>query len=232
MNKLLLFFLSVLFSASLTLTGCGNSGESSETSDVPAKTEVTTEAPAEENLETAQDKNEVPALLDVADFSDAMMIVDPLLLSSVETGKVYNVEDATYVWKSLIYGTGIYFTGTADAEITAYSLVVPGDSVQKYAAAMFSDCTQLPQIPDSIDITYDEAKDAYLFPLGDRGASYSEILNVKHGEADTIILEAALFSAADEEKTVIASAIFTLIPNPDAEATLFPYSVVSMELAD
>lgn len=159
--------------------------------------------------------------------------IDALARCMLENDMEYDPENPDFFWTALYYFTGGYGLEHEQVEEIpdTYQLKVPKEVMAEHAIALFSDYTDLMELPSIMqgNISYDSSEDAYLISQGDIGLTKMILTDVKETEKG-YTLRAELLSMPEEK--VIGTWDVTLIRNTFAEEIenpLYLCSVSSMK---
>lgn len=219
------------------LSGCGKKEEivqpttdSYITNETIASEMNQSDSKEELTEEITEDSGAVIMLED--NLENMLMPMDALMMCMEENDYEYNVSDPTVFWASLYYTLGNYGTERDLVTISSDEMEVPRQVAQEYAAALFADYDNLPEIPENLRaaIHYDESADAYIVSLGDRGMSQSKVVEYSDNGDGTYTVLAKLYGIDDD--TTICEWRFTLVENEYADSIqnpLFLYSIRDMQ---
>ncbi|MGN0335227.1 MAG: hypothetical protein ACI4DV_06160 [Lachnospiraceae bacterium] len=249
-----LALLVLLLVTAVSFTGCGSSKES-----VPEKTAVSEDtlsdaAPAdasraavqsgsEENAEGTEESFEYAESLESAAMlratsmdlvNDMAPAIDALIRCCWENGYSYS-DDPWFFWTAMSYHLGANY-GLRSNQVTVMKdyVRIPQDIVREYAASLFADCSDLPEIPEELtkQISYDSSSGMYHVALGDIGHTQLLLVNPQIQEDDSVIVTANLADSTETSK-LIGSWDVHLVRNQHLDGVkdpIFYYSVESMEL--
>lgn len=212
----------ILLSTMLCMTACG--GQTDE--EVNTQEKISTSVVGD--VEVAQPVEiEIPA-----DMESMLAPMDAIMMCSVETGFVYNVDDPEVFWRLMYYNIGNHGSSHQLAKIDAGVLQLDRRAVQEFATGMFANYSDLPELPEEMvgSITYDESLDAYLFSLGDRGLSQAEMLSCMQNADGSYDVTARLYDVTDGSTIVCEK--FHLETNPYADGIsepMFLYTISAVE---
>ena len=178
--------------------------------------ETSTESFLSEEI-TVSDFNELPD-----DIKGTIIPMDSLLLYHTETGNTYDAGDSYMLWRTLQYAFGNFGLNYNRAELKDYALSCEPMVVGEFTTAILDgDYTDYP-IPEKLsdDIKYDSETDTYLFGVGDRGLSQTEILTYHYLEDHTLKVTARLY--AQDDDSTICSGTFYFKRNEYASGVIEP----------
>lgn len=129
-------------------------------------------------VSTQEVHGNVPAQMGAAEAMTPA--VHALVLAMAENHLTYDPQDSQFFWTSLYYMLSLYGQMDERAEFTDEIMTLPAEMVRDYAAALYPDVVQLPEIPQPIAqrISYNAASDCYELARGDEGLSQ---INVSQG---------------------------------------------------
>ncbi len=205
-----------------------------ETEDAQLETNLPdSDSQTEPDLPDSDSQTEPPKEeeLDLTQFAPMEKAMDSLMLSSMEQNCDYNSTDPVYIWFSIYYGIINHTDEISLAEQVEDAIRVPAMAVQEFALGLFSDCGELPPIPEQVSVvSYDQDWDAYLFLPMERGAIKTQILSASSGSDGSARISAALYSK--EDNAPLFCAAFTLVENPNIDSIsqpMFPYHISAMK---
>ena len=107
--------------------------------------------------------------------------INSLVLCMLEHDLDYDESDDVFLWNSVYYMISLYGQMDSRAELTDAELVLPAETVEDYAASLFTNYEVLPALPDALKdrVTYDAENDAYHLARGDAGLSEVRIDTVE-----------------------------------------------------
>ena len=238
MKKKILLYLVVI---SVIAMGCGN--ETANTESVAYETEAENNS-SENEIVDEQEKtvdSDLPsayhpdgiAYEELPDDIKGMLIpIDSIFLYNVESGKGYSSDDDVAFWSVMHYAFGNFGEFYNRAERMGSKLAVENMDAAEFATAFAEDFEELPAVPDSLSerVCYENEGGIYLFGVGDRGLSATELLSYEYVDSNTLKITARLF-AVDDDST-ICEGDFTLVRNEYAAGViepLFYFSVSEVE---
>ena len=163
-----------------------------------------------------------------ADASESMYpAVHALVLAMTENHLDYDPEDPEFLWTSLYYMLSLYGQMDQRAELTDESLLLPGEVIQDYAAALYPDVSSLPEIPSSISSRIAQAGNGvYRLARGDEGLSQVTVEPSIHLRDGTVVLNGALKSL--EDGSTLRKFQVTLLPRD----CMFGYIITDLTFSD
>ena len=214
--------------------GCGNKTTNTESVAYETETENNSSenGTVDSDLPSAYNPDGI-AYEELPDDIKGMLIpIDSILLYNVESGKEYTPEDAEVFWSAMHYAFGNFGEFYNRAERMGSKLVVESMDAAEFATAFVEDFEELPAVPDSLSerVCYENEGGIYLFGVGDRGLSATELLSYEYVGSNTLKITARLF-AVDDDST-ICEGDFTLVRNEYAAGViepLFYFSVSEVE---
>lgn len=156
------------------------------------------------------------------DIKRMLIPMDSLLLYTTETGGAYAPEDAEMFWSAMHYAFGNFGEFYNRAERMGSKLAVESLDAAEFASAFVEDFEELPAVPDFLSerVCYESEGDMYLFAVGDRGLSQTEILSYEYVDSNTLKISARLFGVDDD--STIQKGEFTLVRNDYAAGVIEP----------
>ena len=170
------------------------------------------------------------------DINKMLPVFDSLIRALLDEDAAYDPRDPGFFWYAVYLMAVNWESFNPIAEISEdwVSLVLPVQTVQELAAALFADYDGLPGIPESVSgaVSYDEPLGVYYFTLSDAGEAFSQIGGVVYSN-DGPLSVTVLFKVygEGEEDEVLAQFEFTIQPNAHAaevDEPRFLYSVVAV----
>jgi hypothetical protein len=152
--------------------------------------------------------------------------INALVLCMLEQGLTYDEDSDIFFWNSLYYMISLYGELDIRAELTDDTLILPTETVEDYAAALFTNYSGLPALPNELldRVTFDWQSDSYRLARGDAGLSETRIDGVEQLSNGQVRVTGALVALEDESDLCTFSAILT------ANDSMFGYSISGMEL--
>ena len=178
------------------------------------------------------------ALESAGDDVNAMLpAFDSLIRILLDDDAVYDPNDPDFLWSAVYLMAVNWMSFDPAAEISEdwMSLILPVETVEELASALFADYDGLPDVPESMSgaVSYDEPLGMYYFTLSDAGEAFSQIdglVSSNDGPLSVIVLFKAY--GEGEEDEVLAQFEFAIQPNEHAaeiDEPRFLYSVVSAD---
>ena len=153
--------------------------------------------------------------------------VHALVMAMTENHLEYNPEDPEFLWTSLYYMLSLYGQMDERAEFTDSEMLLPGEMIQDYAAALYPDVSSLPDIPAPISerITGTE-NGVYRLARGDEGLSQVTVEPPICLRDGTIVLQGAL--EALEDGSLLREFQVTLLPRD----CMFGYIITDLTFSE
>lgn len=152
--------------------------------------------------------------------------VHALVLSMCEHELSYDIQSAPFVWNALYYVLSLYGEMDDRAQLTDEALLLPSESVNDFARALFAGLDQLPALPPELDgfVSYDATLDMYRLSLGDFALTRIALAPLSAQSDGTFVAEGTLLALDDNSplctfRTVLAE-----------NDTMFGFSVVDVSL--
>ena len=152
--------------------------------------------------------------------------VNALVLSMLENGLDYDESSDVFLWNSVYYMISLYGQMDSRAELTDEALILPTETVEDYAAALFTNYQGLPELPAALSdrVTYDAASDSYCLARGDAGLSETVIEQVSQQADGAIQVSGTLIALEDE------SPLCGFTANLIANDSMFGYSISGLTI--
>lgn len=124
----------------------------------------------------------VPA--QISEVDSMVPPVNAMVMCMLEQGLDYDETNPVFLWNSLYYMTGLCGEMDSRAEFTDEMMILPAETVEDYAAALFADYHGLPELPRDLEerVSYDPQQDCYHLARGDAGLSALVIEEVQTWE--------------------------------------------------
>lgn len=166
----------------------------------------------------------VPA--DSALLDGIQLPIHALVLSMTEHEQCYDVQSPDFVWTSLYYALSMYGQADDRAELTQDALLLPSESVNDFARALFAQLEALPPIPSLLTgfVSYDATTDTYQLSLGDFAQTQCPLGELTVQADGSFILAGSL--NALEDGAPLCFFQVTLLEND----TMFGFSIVDVSL--
>lgn len=163
-----------------------------------------------------------------ADASQVMYpAVHALVMAMTENHLDYDPKDPEFLWTSLYYMLSLYGQMDQRAELTDDALLLPGEVIQDYAAALYPDVSSLPDIPDPISQRISQTGDGiYRLARGDEGLSQVTVEPPIYLSDGTVVLKGAL--VALEDGSTLREFQVTLLPRD----CMFGFIVTDLTFSD
>ena len=177
------------------------------------------EPPLETVTETVQ--GSAPAQ---ADVSQSMYpAVHALVMAMTENQLDYDPENPEFLWTSLYYMLSLYGQMDERAEFTDDTLILPGEVIQDYAAALYPDVSSLPDIPAPISERITQAGNGtYHLARGDEGLSQVTVEPPIYLASGAVVMNGALESL--EDGSILREFQVTLLPRD----SMFGYIITDL----
>lgn len=166
----------------------------------------------------------VPA--DSALLDGIQLPIHALVLSMTEHEQRYDIQSPDFVWTGLYYALSMYGQTDDRTQLTQDALLLPSESVNDFARALFAQLEALPPIPAQLTdfVSYEATTDTYRLSLGDFAQTQTLL-----GELTTLadgffVLDGSL--NALEDGAPLCSFRVTLLEND----TMFGFSIVDVSL--
>ena len=152
--------------------------------------------------------------------------VNALVLSMLEHDLAYDESSDVFLWNSVYYMISLYGQMDSRAELTDDQLILPSETVADYAAALFSNYSGLPALPEQMKdrVTYNAANDTYSLARGDAGLSETQILQMTRLGNGAVEVFGAVISLADE------STMCTFTATLHVNNSMFGYSIAGLNI--
>lgn len=154
--------------------------------------------------------------------------IHALVLSMTENNLDYDPSDSEFLWTSLYYMLSLYGQMDERAEFTDDTMILPSEMVRDYAAALYPDVAQLPDIPSPISqrITYSAADDSYRLARGDE-ALIQVSVDDSQTLADGQVVLSGRMTALDDGSTLVF-----FQANLSPRDTMFGFIIENLILSD
>ena len=180
------------------------------------------------SLSSAQDMifpaGSVPA--DSALLDGIQLPIHALVLSMTEHEQRYDIQSPDFVWTGLYYALSMYGQTDDRAQLTQDALLLPSESVNDFARALFAQLEALPPIPAQLTdfVSYEATTDTYRLSLGDFALTQPQLGTLTPQADGSSILEGTL--TALEDGTPLCLFRITLLEND----TMFGFSILDVSL--
>ena len=163
-----------------------------------------------------------------ADAAQAMYpAVHSLVLAMTENDLEYAPEDSEFLWTSLYYMLSLYGQMDERAELTDDTLILPSEMVRDYAAALYPDVAQLPDIPAPISqrIAYFASDDSYHLARGDEALIQVTVDDTQAQDNGQVILSGRMTALED------GSTLYTFQSTLSPRDTMFGFIIDSLTIS-
>ena len=149
-----------------------------------------------------------------------------LTLAMLENDLAFDPQDEDFLWTSLYYMLGMYGQQDQRAVLTDDTLILPPEVISDYAAALYPQVTELPEIPQSIAdrMAYSAQDNTYHLARGDAGLAEVAVRSAETQADGTLALSGSLVYPVDGSS--LASFQAVLQPTD----TMFGYVITDMTL--
>lgn len=152
--------------------------------------------------------------------------IHAMVLSMWEHEMSYDIRSAPFVWNALYYVLSMYGEMDDRAELTDEALVLPSESVNDFARALFAGLDLLPPLPpeSSEFISYDATLDTYRLSLGDFALTRIALAPLTEQANGVFVADGTLFALEDDFPLLT---FHTVLAEND---TMFGFSVLDVSL--
>lgn len=152
--------------------------------------------------------------------------INAMVLCMLEQDLSYDESDDTFLWNSVYYMISLYGTMDSRAELTDGELILPAETVEDYAASLFTNYASLPQLPEELNdrVTYHEEDDTYHLARGDAGLCEIDIREVERLPGARSQVTGALVALEDESDICTFTAVLM------ANNSMFGYSISELTI--
>lgn len=159
-------------------------------------------------------------------FDSMIPPLNAMVMSMLEQGLDYDESNDVFVWNSLYYMISLYGQMDSRAELTDERLVLPAETVEDYAAALFTNYDGLPKLPGCLKdrVAYDAQNDSYSLARGDAGLSEVVIRNISRLDNGAVAVSGVM--AALEDGHALCGFTATLTANN----SMFCYSISDLNI--
>ena len=192
---------------------------------LPLGAAALTQPEALPSVSTEEVHGNVPAQTDAA---QAMTPADhALVLAMAENQLSSDPGDPEFVWTSLYYMLSLYGQMDERAEFTDDAMTLPAEMVRDYAAALYPDAAQLPDIPSPISqrIAYSAADDSYRLARGDEGLIQVAVDHSQTQQNGQVILSGRMTALED------GSTLYTFQATLSPRDTMFGFLLDSLAIS-
>lgn len=153
--------------------------------------------------------------------------VHALVLAMTENHLDYDPGDSEFLWTSLYYMLSLYGQMDERAEFTDDTMILPSEMVRDYAAALYPDVAQLPDIPSPISerISYSAAEDCYRLTRGDEGLIQVVVDGSQTQENGQVVLSGRMVALEDN------STLYTFQATLSPRDTMFGFIIDSLAIS-
>lgn len=192
---------------------------------------------AEEQAKDQQDEQIQVNEYNMPMAADSMLdVAQALVVTDVQTDLEYAVWNTDYIWTACGMMIASGQLNGVSGEIVEDYVYVSSDIVKQCINAMFAgfdgNIDELPEIPDNIDVKYDEASDRYGFGVGDYGDQKLEVLEWYEAGSNGINMKVALFSLSEDKQISGTYEIFMNGTTFEGDNPLFNYMVASFVMIE
>ena len=192
---------------------------------LPLGAAALTQPEALPSVSTEEVHGNVPAQTDAAQAMTPA--VHALVLAMAENQLSYDPGDPEFVWTSLYYMLSLYGQMDERAEFTDDAMTLPAEMVRDYAAALYPDAAQLPDIPSPISqrIAYSAADDSYRLARGDEGLIQVAVDHSQTQQNGQVILSGRMTALED------GSTLYTFQATLSPRDTMFGFILDSLAIS-
>ena len=160
-------------------------------------------------------------------FDGMIPPLNAMVMSMLEQGLDYDESDDVFVWNSLHYMIGLYGQMDSRTELDDKRMILPAETVEDYAAALFTNYDGLPKLPGCMKdrVAYDAQNDSYSLARGDAGLSEVVIRNISRMDNGAVAVSGVMAVLEDESALCGFTAILT------ANNSMFGYSITDLNIA-
>ena len=154
--------------------------------------------------------------------------INALVLSMLEQDLVYDEDSDVFLWNSVYYMISLYGQMDSRAELTDDTLILPTETLEDYAAALFTNYHGLPQLPEQLKdrVSYDSQNDTYRLARGDAGLSETRLSAARQMPDGTIQVNGTLVALENENPLCSFTAVLT------ANNSMFGYSISGLNIME
>lgn len=166
----------------------------------------------------------VPA---VSSPMDAMIPpINALVLSMLEQDLSYDESSDVFMWNSVYYMISLCGQMDSRAELTDTQLILPTETVEDYASALFTNYSGLPALPEQMRdrVSYDPLSDSYSLARGDAGLSETLLNTVEYLDDGTVAITGSLISLVDGHEMCSFTAALA------EKQTMFGYAISELNI--
>ncbi len=160
-------------------------------------------------------------------------IIDAAVRVMYENGAgFYDMENTSFKWNVLAMLCSSNDLNDPSIKIENGSVTIPKETMGQLAAACFASNAELPELPKELtNVKLDEASGAYTIEQSDKGDIKCEIMEALPLGENGYTVSVALVSESDEEKPLLSTYTFDLLPYTLEEgqtaSPLFPMCVMN-----
>ena len=153
--------------------------------------------------------------------------VHALVLAMTENHLDYDPSDSEFLWTSLYYMLSLYGQMDERAEFTDDTMILPSEMVRDYAAALYPDVAQLPEIPTPISqrIAYFASDDSYHLARGDEALIQVTVDDTQPQDNGQVILSGRMTALED------GSTLYTFQSTLSPRDTMFGFIIDSLTIS-
>ena len=153
--------------------------------------------------------------------------IHALVLAMAENHLDYAPEDSEFFWTSLYYMLSLYGSMDERAEFTDDTMILPSEMVRDYAAALYPDVAQLPDIPAPISqrIAYFVSDDCYRLARGDEALIQVTVDDSQPQANGQVVLSGRMTALED------GSTLYTFQATLSPRDTMFGFLIDSMTIS-
>lgn len=176
-------------------------------------------------MSTEEVHGNVPAQTDAAQAMTPA--VHALVLAMTENHLDYDPSDSEFLWTSLYYMLSLYGQMDERAEFTDDTMILPSEMVRDYAAALYPDVAQLPEIPAPISqrIAYFASDDSYHLARGDEALIQVTVDDTQTQDNGQVILSGRMTALED------GSTLYTFQSTLSPRDTMFGFIIDSLTIS-
>lgn len=176
----------------------------------------------------AQAETFIPGSVPAESYDMEGMIppINAMVLCMLEQGLDYDENDDMFLWNSVYYMISLYGQMDSRAQLTDGELILPAETVEDYAASLFTNYEVLPQLPEELSdrVIYCAEEDTYYLARGDAGLSEIRIQEIERLPGAKSQVSGVLAALEDE------SAICTFTAVLMANESMFGYSISDLAI--
>ena len=161
------------------------------------------------------------------DLSQSMRpAIHALVLTMAENDLSYDQNSELFFWTGMYYMLSLYGEMDDRAELTDDTLILPTETVQDYAAALFPNRQGLPALPKALSdrITYRAADGTYRLARGDEGLAEVQLQSSRVLSGGLREIEGKLVYLED------GSTLATFRVELEPQDSMFGYSISDMTM--